>query len=583
MIKKLIQKIKDGTVLQILREMRWIGSHGRKYIWAIGWYILLGILGTIIALAVSVLSKNIIDMVTGFQTGQILHTAVAYVVLQLTTIGLNAATSRISARVQLRVCQELRADIFRKILCAQWEPLSAYHSGDLLTRCSRDTDTVAGSIISWVPSLATSSLQLVGTFLVLFWFDSTLALLALASAPITLFMSIFLAKRLRKHSRQLRQIGSENMAFHAETFHNIQFVKAFHAIDLYCGKLGKIQEKHKDAVLEHNRFTVLTSAFMSLVGIVVGGVCFLWSAYRLWGHHITFGEMTLFLQLSVSLSGAFGALVSLVPAAITAATAAGRIMEITQLPAEEIQDQEQVEQLLQLGSGVSVRAENVCFSYQSGTAVFQNVDFQADLGEVVALVGPSGGGKTTLLRLLLGMMPAQSGSILLCSEEPALTLTVSPSTRGLFSYVPQDNTLFSGTIAENLRITNPDATEDMLIEALKMACAYDFVSALPEGLNSRVGESGDGLSKGQIQRLCIARALLSDAPVLLLDEATSALDTKTEHTLLENIRAFRKGRTCIVTTHRNSVLSICQRAYLIEDQRICPVGQEQMAQIMKEN
>lgn len=582
MIKKLIRKIKDGTASQILGELRWVGSYSRRYLWAIGWYILLGILGTAIGLTVSVLSKDIIDIVTGFQTGQVVQIAVAYVVLQLVAIGLNAVTSRISARVQLRVSQELRADIFRKILCAQWEPLSAYHSGDLLTRCSRDTETVAESIIGWVPSLTVNTLKFVGTFAIIFWFDSTLALLALASAPITLFLSAFLVKRIRKHSRQMRQIGSEMTAFHAETFRNVQFIKAFHAVDLYCGKLGTIQKKQKDATLDHNRFTVLTSSFLSFVGMVVGGVCFLWSAYRLWGNHITFGEMTLFLQLSGGLAGAFSALVSLAPAAISTATAAGRIMEITELPPEEIRGREQVDQILQSGGSVAVRMEDVSFTYRSGKCVFEHVDFQADRGEIVALVGPSGGGKTTLLRLLLGMMAARSGNIQLHSEEPPLTLPASPATRELFSYVPQDNTLFSGTIAENLRIIQPDATEDMLVDALKMACAYDFVSALPDGLDSQVGESGDSLSKGQIQRICIARALLSDAPILLLDEATSALDVKTERTLLENIQSFRKGRTCIITTHRPSVLSICQRAYLIQDQAVSPVEQEQVGQMLEE-
>jgi ABC-type multidrug transport system fused ATPase/permease subunit len=316
--------------------------------------------------------------------------------------------------------------------------------------------------------------------------------------------------------------------------------------------------------------------------MVVGSVCFLWSAYRLWGNHITFGEMTLFLQLSGSLSGAFGALVSLVPAAITAATAAGRIMEITRLPEEEIHSKEQVDHLLQTGSGVGIRVEDVCFAYRSGKEVFQNIVFQAEPGEVVALVGPSGGGKTTLLRLMLGMMPVQAGSIQLCGGEPELKLCASASTRALFSYVPQDNTLFSCTIAENLRITNPNATNDMLRDALRMACADEFVSALPDGLDSRVGESGDGLSKGQIQRICIARALLSDAPVLLLDEATSALDVKTERTLLENIQHFRKGRTCIVTTHRPSVLSICQRAYLIQNQAVTQVEEGKLRQMMEE-
>ena len=581
MIKKLIQKIKDGTALQILQELRWIGSYSRRYLWAITWYILLGILGTIITLAASIVSKNIIDIVTGYRTGYAVQATVIYIVMQLTSIGLNAAVSRISMRVQIHVSQELRADIFRKILSAQWEPLSEYHSGDLLSRSSRDTDTVAESIISWIPSLTVNSLQFIGTFLVLFHFDRTLALLALASAPITLFLSFFLVKRIRKHSKEMRQIASENTAFHAETFRNIQFIKAFHAVDIYCDKLKNIQQKYKETSLEHNRFSVLTSSFLSLVGMVVGGVCFLWSAYRLWGNHITFGEMTLFLQLSGSLSGAFGALVSLVPTAISASTAVGRIMEITQLPAEQIDSKEQIDQLLQNGNGIGIRIEDLHFSYHSGKEVFQNVNFEAKSGEIVALVGPSGGGKTTLLRLLLGMLSIKTGNIQLSNKETEITLCASPSTRRLFAYVPQDNTLFSGTIAENLRITNPEATDDMLTDALKTACAFDFVSALPDGLDSQVGESGNGLSKGQIQRISIARALLSDAPILLLDEATSALDIKTARTLLENIQNSRKGRTCILTTHKPSVLSICNSTYLIQDKTVTQMDEKKIEEIMK--
>lgn len=568
MIKRLIQKIKDGSAAQILQELRWVSGYSRRYLWAIGWYILLGILGTGITLAASVVSKDIIDIVTGHQTGYVVQAAVIYVVMQLTTIGMKAASSRISAKVQLRVSQELRAEVFRKIMRAQWEPLSEYHSGDLLTRSGADTDTVAASVIGWVPSLVVNALQFAGAFLVLFWFDKTLALLALASAPITLLLSGFLMKRIRRHSKELRQIGSETAAFHAEAFRNIKFIKAFHAVDTYCDRLADIQQKQKNATLEHNRFSVLTSSFLSFVGMIVGGVCFLWSAYRLWGGHITFGEMTLFLQLSGSLSGAFGALVSLIPAAITAATAAGRIMEITGLPGEILENTEAVDTLMQSGCGIQIRAENVSFAYRSGKSVFQNADFRADAGQIVALVGPSGGGKTTLLRLLLGMMRTQAGRIEIIGGDPEMTLSASPSTRRLFAYVPQDNTLFSGTIAENLRITNPKATDEMLIDALKTVCAYRFVSALPDGMNSRVGESGDGLSKGQIQRIAIARALLSDAPVLLLDEATSALDVKTERTLLENIQSARKGRTCIVTTHKDSVLAICHRAYLVQDQTV---------------
>ena len=371
MIKRLIRKIKDGTASQLLQELRWIGGYSRRYLWAIGWYILLGIVGTGIGLAASIISKDIIDIVTGYRTGYAVQAAVVYVVMQLTIILLKAVTSRISARVQLRVSQELRADIFQKIMRAQWEPLSAYHSGDLLARSSRDADTVAGSVISWVPSLMVNSLQFIGTFLVLFWFDKTLALLALASAPITLLLSGFLVKRIRKYSRRMRQIGSETTAFHAEAFRNIQFIKAFHAIGTYREKLSGIQQKQKDAVLEHNRFSVLTSSFLSFVGMVVGGVCFLWSVYRLWGHHITFGEMTLFLQLASTLRGSFSALVSLAQQMISMTTSAGRVMAVEDLPMEN----DRVPEDLRQETRVHIELKQVSFHYENGDALLKTFDF----------------------------------------------------------------------------------------------------------------------------------------------------------------------------------------------------------------
>lgn len=581
MIKWLIEKIKDKSIFQIFNELRWISRYARRYTWAIVWYIILGVIGTSITLAASIVSKEIIDMVTGYRTTYVVQVAVIYITMQIVTILLKAGADRISAKIQIRVSQEMRADIFHKIMHAQWEPLSEYHSGDLLARSSRDTDIISGNIISWFPSLIINSLQFLGTFVILLWFDKSLAFLAIASAPITMLLSGFLFRRVRRHSKEMRQIGSETTIFHTEAFRNIRLIKAYHAIDTYCDKLSDLQKKQKDAALDFNKFSVFTSSFMSFVGMVIGGICFLWSAFRLWKGFITFGEMTLFLQMSGSLSGSFGALISLVPTAINAATAAGRIMDVTQLPAEDVTQQEIVTQILESGSSIHLQAENIHFAYQNRKKVIQNAHFYADAGEIVAVVGPSGGGKTTLLRLFLGMLNAQDGEIQLSCNNPKVVLDASPSTRRLFAYVPQDNTLFSGTIAENLRITNPKASDEMLHEALKSACADQFVDSLPSGIHTRVGEGGNKLSKGQIQRIAIARALLSEAPILLLDEATSALDVKTERDLLENIISNRNNRTCIVTTHKPSVLKICQRAYLINDLAVTPMSKEKAEELMK--
>jgi ABC-type bacteriocin/lantibiotic exporter with double-glycine peptidase domain len=314
---------------------------------------------------------------------------------------------------------------------------------------------------------------------------------------------------------------------------------------------------------------------MSLAATVVAVICFSWGIYRLWSGNITYGTMTLFLQLSTTLTGAFAALAALIPGAVNAATAARRIMVIMELPVEDRSDAPEAEAFVKkyTASTLTVEARGLSYCYDENTPVLYDSNFTAEAGQIVSVIGPSGEGKTTLLRLLLGIIRPKEGSVELCSNDGS-RLQVSASTRALFAYVPQGNTMFSGTIRENLLLIHPEATEEQLFDVLRLACAEDFVRALPLGLDTPVREQGGGFSEGQLQRLCIARALLSDAPVLLLDEATSALDMETERKVLENIMHTQKGRTCIITTHRPSVLEISHRVYRIRHDRIEPVEQK---------
>ena len=239
-------------------------------------------------------------------------------------------------------------------------------------------------------------------------------------------------------------------------------------------------------------------------------------------------------------------------------------MSVTQLPKEKHLCEEKAEELIQAKKGIEVRAEEISFQYNTGKKVLQDASFVAKPGEIVAIVGPSGEGKTTMLRILLGLVAVLEGKVTVSApeEEP---VPVSAATRGLFAYVPQDNVMFAGSIAENLRVMKEDATDEQINEALRKACAYEFVHKIPTGLQSPILEKGGGYSEGQIQRLAIARALLSDAPVLLFDEATSALDVATERKILRNILDKSENKTCIITTHRPSVLGMCDRIYKISD------------------
>ena len=565
--KKVIRKIQEGALREMIRELHWIYQYGLKYKGSILWYICLGVFGIVTGLAGSVMSKYIIDAVTGYDSVRLLPIALAYVCLQIFTIGCRAWSSRISEKIVIKVDQEIRADVYDKIMDADWEALSQYHSGDLLNRVDNDVSNVSNSVLSWVPDFVTRFIQFFGTLGIILYYDPTLALLALISAPVTILVSRKVSKQLRDYNKKIREVSSDVMIFNEESFQNVQLIKSFGLTELYKKKLREVQKNYKKVRLDYNLFQVAASSGMSLVGSVVAMVCFGWGVYRLWTGHITYGTMTLFLQMATSLAGAFSALVYMVPSAISAATAAGRLMSVTQLPKEKYLCEKKVQELICEKKGIEVRADAISFQYNTGKKVLQQASFVAKPGEIVAIVGPSGEGKTTMLRIFLGLVSVGEGSVTINVPEVA-KIPVSAASRRLFAYVPQDNVMFSGSIAENMRVMKEDATDEEICEALRKACAYEFVEKIPMGIQSPIRENGGGFSEGQIQRLAIARALLYDAPVLLLDEATSALDVATERKILRNVLDRSSDKTCIITTHRPSVLSMCDRIYKISDGKL---------------
>ncbi|WP_278753065.1 ABC transporter ATP-binding protein [Intestinibacter bartlettii] len=558
-------------------------TYAKKYKFQIVFYIFLGVLTTVMGLASSVGSKYLIDAVTGQDSGNIALIALFIVAMGLFSIGINAITTMISARINIKVNNEIQAEVFDKILVADWISMKEFHSGDLLNRLNGDVNTVASSILSWIPSLITRSAQFFGILAIILYYDPTMAVIALGSAPVMLIVSKTLMKKMRDYNKRMRQVSSDVMSFNEESFQNIQSIKAFDLVGLFSKRLRDVQQNYKDVFLDYNKFSVYTSSFMSVVGMFVAYACFGWGVYRLWTGHITFGTMTLFVQLSGQLSSSFKSIVSLVPSAISATTSAGRIMEFFKIKDEsELEDDKA--KLIQnntQGKGLSVVLDDVEFSYNENKTVFQHADIVANPGEIVALVGPSGEGKTTMIRLLLGLINTKSGNASI-RDINGVSCKISSATRRFFAYVPQGNTIFSGTIAENMRMVKQDATDAEIVEALKAACAYDFVNKLPDGINSKVGERGSGFSEGQAQRLSIARALLRKSPILLLDEATSALDVFTERQVLRNIMNMGYARTCIVTTHRPSVLTMCDKVYKIDSGVVCDIDEKEVNMLIRD-
>lgn len=571
---RIVGRLLGKNLKEMLEEYRWIRSYSLRYKKEILWYLFMGLLGTVMGLAGSVLSKFVIDVVTGVDTGGIIVALVFYVLMQVFRIFVSAFSGRVGTKISIRVGQEITAEVYDKILRTDWEALSPFHSGELISRLNGDVGTASGAVLSLVPDLITRLLQFFGTLGVIVYYDPTLAVFALISAPVTLLMSRYAIRMMRHHNKRMRTLAGEMMVFNEESLRNLQLLKAFDQTDTYSAKHRKKQEDFRDASLDYNRFSIRKSTLLSLVGTVTVLACFIWSIYRLWTGHITYGTMTMFLQLSGTLSSAFSALAAMVPGFISATTAAGRIMAITALPDENREDCTLAVKFFNKyrGKEIDLSAEDVTYYYEDEIDVFSHTNFHVKSGELVAFVGPSGQGKTTLLRLILGIIPPKTGSISLVSGEEKIS--ISPCTRAFFSYVPQGNTLFSGTVRENLKMVRKEATDGELYDALACACADDFIRKLPDGLDATIREDGGGFSEGQLQRICIARAILSEAPFLLLDEATSALDRNMEKRLLENLRRFKGNRTILVTTHRPGVLQMSDRIYRIDGVKLTPISLE---------
>ena len=565
------QKAKDGTLKGVWRDWQWIWSFTKKRRSAVVLYTLCGILSSAMALAASVLSKYLIDAIIALDMDRLLLCCIITVASAVLSVAFQSLTSRFSAKLSISMNNDVQAAVFDSILQSDWMEVSRFASGDLANRFSSDVNTVAGCAVSWLPNVIIQLFSVISTLAVILYYDPIMALIGCASTPLMFLISRKLMRQQRAHNQKLRQAAGDMSAFQTEVFHNMDTLKSFGVEDQTGRKLRFWQGRYKDAMLEHNRFSIRTNVWLTVMGTVVQYAAFGYCLWRLWRQDILFGTMTLFLQQRANLSSGFSSLVSLVPTALSGSVAAERLRELTELKKEERAEKMPIPE-----GSCAVELHGVSAAYGPERQILKNVELTAPAGQVTALVGPSGEGKTTLLRLMLGLLPAGSGQMELVDGGGARH-PLRADTRHCFAYVPQGNTVMAGTVAENLRLGREDASDAELETALRDACAWEFVKELPLGMDSPIGEGGKGLSEGQAQRLAIARALVRKAPVLLLDEVTSALDRETEQRVLQNL--VRRGLTTVVITHRLSVLSLCGGAYQVEDGRVTALTSQELARL----
>lgn len=576
-LKNMLQQIQDGTFKEVIDDWKWIFSYSIRYKKAIFFYLFMGLSGTLLGQVSAIVNIRVVNIITGRRKDQLALLIVLSVGSMLFSLIINNYIRRMSTKISVDIGNDIQADIFDKIVDSDWLKLSQYGNGDIVNRFNRDISTVSENAVSWLSTIILPIVNFIIIFIVIIRMDVFMGIMAVASAPFMALISRVVISKQRMYAYKVRKINSDMMDFEVETFYNMDTIKSFGIANKYSSKLRWWQKNYRKLLLDFNWFQIKTDIYLSVVGYAISTVCLFYCLYLFWGNKIQYGEMSYLITYRQTLTTSFSTIVALIPNFMTAAVSANRVRELVELP-KEVHIPQSNELDKYADDGFTVQMTDVDFSYIENHKVISSSDFLAQPGEIVALVGPSGEGKTTMIRLLLGLTRPQDGHTFVKASN-GRQIDMNVETRHLFSYVPQGNTILSGTIAENLRMVKDDATDEEITEALKLACAWDFIEKLPNGIHSKIGERGKGFSEGQAQRISIARAILRNSPILLLDEATSALDVATERQVLRNIIQQRPNKTIIVTTHRPSVLNMCQRVYRVMQTQVTELSEEESARM----
>lgn len=536
---------------------KWLMQYAKPYLGRISLTMILDLLVTVCTLVMVQISKEIIDNATIHNS--FVSLIVIYIAIMLGVQMLDVISALLSTMLNERFSFGIRKQIYEKIINSHWMDVKKYHTGDLMTRLTSDAGNIADGIVGTIPSIIQLAVELILVFFTLFAYSRLLAVFALMVAPVAALSSWWLGKKLKKLQIKVQESEASYRSFLQESLANLLIVKAFANEKYATDRLVELRENRFYWVFKKTKMGLVSSTVMSLSFQLGYIAAFTYGVLQISRQVITYGTMSVFLTLVNRVQSPVMGLAQQIPRVVSILASAGRIMELQNLPLEE-----------KLPEGmdadeVGVKVEHLTFGYANDT-VLEDVSFQIQPGEFVAIIGESGIGKTTLVRIIMSFMSNIQGKVTFYNnngeEERA-----NAGSRSFIAYVPQGNTLFSGTIRENIRMGKLDATDEEMWEALRLSSGYEFVQELPQGLDTVIGERGHGLSEGQAQRIAIARAFIRRAPFLVLDEATSALDEGTELSVLKGLQQLQPRPTCLIITHRQSILKYCDREIKIEQKR----------------
>ena len=515
----------------------------------------IGLSSVVVSLAQVTAVRHAIDVASGAARGNLYWAVAVMGLLILCDFLLNISSTWVQNLLGIRAQNRMQQRMLDRILRSRWHGKEHFHSGDVLNRLEFDVANVVDFLTQTIPNTLSVFAMFVGAFCYLFAMDAVLALITVAILPVFIGLSKVYVNRMRKLTKDVRAEDSRVQSALQETIQHRMLIKTLESEATMVNRLERTQGVLRHKVVKRTVFSVFSNTVLN-VGFALGYlVAFLWAAVRMSAKSLSFGGMTAFLQLVNRIQSPARSLTRLVPAFVSVFTAAERLMELEESPLDEQGEP------VALESPCGIRLEHVGYAYEDGQDVLRDLSFDFKPGTCTAVLGETGAGKTTLIRVILGLVVPKAGKAEIYSSR-ASHVHLSQLTRCNLAYVPQGNTLLSGTVRDNLRLGKLSATDDEMKEALRLSCA-GFLLDSPDGLDTVCGEQGGGLSEGQAQRIAIARALLRDCPVLLLDEATSALDPDTERQLLGNILSDKR-RTVIFITHRLAVKDYCDQTFTIE-------------------